>query len=36
MFGAGILAWAELLFPVWILALSTDILIGRSRASISP
>jgi L-asparagine transporter-like permease len=33
MFGSGIVAWAELLFPVWILALSIDILIGRSRAS---
>jgi hypothetical protein len=31
--GAGIVAWAELLFPVWILALSIDILITRSRAS---
>jgi hypothetical protein len=30
---AGILAWAELLFPAWILALSIDILVGRSRAS---
>ena len=33
MFASGIVAWAELLFPVWILALSIDILIGRSRAS---
>ena len=33
LFGSGIVAWAELLFPVWILALSIDILIGRSRAS---
>jgi len=33
MFGSGLVAWAELLFPVWILALSIDILIGRSRSS---
>ena len=32
MFGSGLVAWAELLFPVWILALSVDILVGRSRA----
>jgi hypothetical protein len=31
--GAGILPWAELLFPAWILALSIDILVSRSRAS---
>lgn len=31
--GAGIVPWAELLFPAWILALSIDILITRSRAS---
>jgi hypothetical protein len=31
--GAGMVAWAELLFPAWILALSIDILISRSRAS---
>ena len=30
---AGTVAWVELLFPVWILALSIDILVGRSRAS---
>jgi hypothetical protein len=30
---AGIVAWAELLFPAWILALSIDILVSRSRAS---
>ncbi len=30
---AGILPWAELLFPAWILALSIEILITRSRAS---
>ena len=27
---AGIVAWAELLFPAWILALSIDILVSRS------
>src|SRR5215813_2966244 len=31
--GAGILPWAELLFPAWILALSIDVLVSRSRAS---
>jgi hypothetical protein len=31
--GAGMVPWAELLFPAWILALSIDILISRSRAS---
>jgi hypothetical protein len=31
---AGIVAWAELLFPAWILALSIDILVSRSRASL--
>jgi hypothetical protein len=30
---AGIVAWVELLFPAWILALSIDILVSRSRAS---
>ncbi|MGH3154478.1 MAG: hypothetical protein ACRDOB_27655 [Streptosporangiaceae bacterium] len=30
--GVGISAWAELLFPVWILALSIDILVATSRA----
>jgi hypothetical protein len=29
---AGTVAWTELLFPAWILALSLDILITRSRA----
>jgi hypothetical protein len=29
---AGTVAWTELLFPAWILALSIDILITRSRA----
>jgi len=33
LFGSGFVPWAELLFPVWILALSVDILIARSRAS---
>src|SRR5256886_14592936 len=28
---AGIVAWVELLFPAWILALSIDILVSRSR-----
>ncbi len=36
MFASGFVAWAELLFPVWILALSIDILVGRSRASANP
>ncbi|MGH7734331.1 MAG: hypothetical protein ACREOE_11690 [Gemmatimonadales bacterium] len=30
--GVGISTWAELLFPVWILALSIDILVATSRA----
>jgi hypothetical protein len=30
---AGTVAWTELLFPAWILALSIDILVSRSRAS---
>jgi hypothetical protein len=30
---AGIVAWVELLFPAWVLALSIDILVGRSRAA---
>jgi hypothetical protein len=30
---AGTVAWTELLFPAWILALSVDILTSRSRAS---
>jgi hypothetical protein len=29
----GIVAWVELLFPAWILALSIDILVSRSPAS---
>jgi len=29
---AGTVAWTELLFPAWILALSVDILVSRSRA----
>jgi len=33
MFGSGLVAWTELLFPVWILALSIDILVRRARAS---
>jgi hypothetical protein len=36
MFASGFVPWAELLFPVWILALSIDILVGRSRASSNP
>src|SRR5215469_16337421 len=31
--GIGITPWVELLFPLWILALSLDILIAGSRAS---
>jgi hypothetical protein len=31
--GIGISAWLELLFPVWILALSIDILTARSGGS---
>jgi hypothetical protein len=30
---AGTVAWIELLFPAWILALSVDILVSRSWAS---
>jgi hypothetical protein len=30
---AGTVAWIELLFPAWILALSVDIIVSRSRAS---
>jgi len=33
LFGSGIVAWVELLFPAWILALSIDILVRSSRAS---
>ena len=32
---AGTVAWVELLFPAWILALSVDILVSRSRSSAS-
>jgi hypothetical protein len=31
LIGAGTVAWVELLFPAWILALSVDILVGRSQ-----
>ena len=31
--GAGTVAWVELLFPAWILALSVDILVSRPRPS---
>jgi hypothetical protein len=31
MFGIGLSAWVELLFPVWILALSIDILAATAR-----
>jgi hypothetical protein len=31
--GVGISAWAELLFPLWILALSIDILLASSKAA---
>jgi hypothetical protein len=30
---AGTVAWTELLFPAWILALSIDMLVSRSRSS---
>jgi len=33
---AGIVAWVELLFPAWILALSIDILVSRSRVNPQP
>ena len=33
---AGTVAWIELLFPAWILALSIDILLSRSRADPQP
>ncbi len=33
---AGIVAWVELLFPAWILALSIDILVSRSRVDRQP
>ena len=33
LISGGIVAWVELLFPAWILALSIDILVSRSRAS---
>jgi hypothetical protein len=33
---AGIVAWVELLFPAWILALSIDILVSRSRVDPQP
>jgi hypothetical protein len=33
LIAAGTVAWIELLFPAWILALSVDILVGRSRAA---
>ena len=32
LFGVGISAWVELLFPAWILALSVDILIAGRKA----
>ena len=31
--GVGISAWAELLFPAWILALSADILVAGLKVS---
>jgi hypothetical protein len=36
LFGPGISAWLELLFPAWILALSIDIIIGGSRWAAPP
>jgi hypothetical protein len=31
--GVGISAWSELLFPVWILALSVDVLVASLKGS---
>ncbi len=36
LIGTGISAWVELLFPVWILALSVDILVAGRRALSPP
>jgi len=33
LIGIGINPWVELLFPLWILALSVDILLARRSAS---
>jgi hypothetical protein len=34
--GVGFTAWVELLFPVWILALSIDILLAGPRGDAGP
>jgi len=36
LIGTGISVWVELLFPVWILALSVDVLAARRGAPITP
>ena len=36
LIGIGISPWVELLFPVWILALSLEILVAGGRASADP
>jgi len=36
LIGSGISAWVELLFPVWILALSIDVLVAGRRGPITP
>ena len=36
LIGIGISPWVELVFPVWILALSLEILVTRGRASANP
>lgn len=36
LIGTGISAWVELLFPVWILALSLDVLVTGRHAPITP
>ena len=36
LIGIGISPWVELLFPVWILALSVEILVAGGRASADP
>jgi hypothetical protein len=36
LIGTGISVWVELLFPVWILALSLDVLVAGRREPITP
>ena len=36
LIGSGISVWVELLFPVWILALSIDVLVAGRREPITP